>query len=91
MLTAVFLHSTARTLDLLLSVTSVLALFLPLLCQGMDYELPEGALRQLRDMAGDVSMKFRYGGEPVKTVRLATHACVYQCLSALSALCRFMD
>jgi hypothetical protein len=29
--------------------------------QGMDYELPESAMQQLRDVAGDVSMRFRYG------------------------------
>jgi hypothetical protein len=27
--------------------------------QGMDYELPESAMQQLRDVAGDVSMRFR--------------------------------
>lgn len=38
---------------------SSFSVFVCLTLQGMDYELPESAMQQLRDVAGDVSMRFR--------------------------------
>eukprot|EP00882_Tetradesmus_deserticola_P003943 GHRQ01004169.1.p1 GENE.GHRQ01004169.1~~GHRQ01004169.1.p1 ORF type:complete len:540 (+),score=233.07 GHRQ01004169.1:193-1812(+) len=44
---------------------------------GMDYELPEGAMQQLRDVAGDVSMRFRWTDKLtglLRTARFYLHA-----------------
>lgn len=44
---------------------------------GMDYELPESAMQQLRDVAGDVSMRFRWTDKLtglLRTARFYLHA-----------------